>query len=221
MDKTPRFEGTASSLLEALNSIATEAQRKTKGWPKKPAVLGKILRRIAPPLRKIGIDVALDRESRQRGVTITPVKAGQKPSQLSQPSLFNSDTDLEKAARGHHVVTDQEASVTCDGKDSDSDSNDLAATPNRLKNKDGDGSDGSDGIFPNSSSRVPSELDRNALETLARGFANRAWDPDGRTIGEFDRLETELRQTLGTIVTPERVESEFERVMVLVYGMQG
>src|SRR5262249_49333381 len=34
IDETPQFAGSASKLLEVLNGIATEAQQKTKGWPK-------------------------------------------------------------------------------------------------------------------------------------------------------------------------------------------
>jgi hypothetical protein len=233
MDRTSDgFKGTAADLLITLNDVASEPQQKAKGWPKRPAILAKTLRRIAPPLRKIGIDVAFERENRQRSIIIAPVKVGKTPSQPSPPSFSNSLNDLEKVAWRHRAVTDEEATVTSDGNGSD---NCPTVTANSLKNKDGDGSDGSDGIFPNltgkdteaglyegiRSERVLSELDRKALETLARGFANRAWDADGRTIGDFDRLETELRQTLGTIVTPERVEPEFERIMVLVYGMQG
>jgi hypothetical protein len=152
MDKTPQFAGTASKLLEALNGIATEAQQKTKGWPKRPADLGKILRRIAQPLRKIGIDVAIDRDNRQRWITIAPVKVGETPSQPSPPSFSNSLNDLEKVACRHRAVTDEEATVTSVGSDSDGagDGDDGATvTANPLKNKDGDGSDGSDGISRN------------------------------------------------------------------------
>jgi hypothetical protein len=58
------FTGTAADLLKALSDLASETQQKAKGWPKGPAVLAKALRRIAPPLRKIGIDVAFERENR-------------------------------------------------------------------------------------------------------------------------------------------------------------
>ena len=150
MDMTPQFAGTATELLKALNDVASEAQQKAKGWPKSPAVLAKILRRIAPPLRKIGIDVAFERENRQRWITIAPVKVGETPSQPSPPSFSNSLNDLEKTACRHRAVTDEEATVTSDGSDSNGDGDDRATvTANPLKNKDGDGSDGSDGIFPN------------------------------------------------------------------------
>src|SRR5262249_54454418 len=151
MDTTPQFAGTATELLKALNDVASETQQKAKGWPKSPAVLAKILRRLAPPLRKVGIDVSFpERENRQRRIIIAPVKVGETPSQPSPPSFSNSLNDLEKVDCSHRAVTDKEATVTSDGSDSDADSEDGGTvTTNRLKNKDGDGSDGSDRIFPN------------------------------------------------------------------------
>jgi hypothetical protein len=68
---------------------------------------------------------------------------------------LNSDSNLEKAAAVTPAVTNGEVAVTNgevgDSNDPDGDSNDPAAvTANPLNNKDGDGSDASDGIFPNS-----------------------------------------------------------------------
>src|SRR5215467_5810347 len=115
MDITPDgFTGTAADLLKALNGVATEIQQKAKGWPKSPAVLGSRLRRIAPPLRKTGIDVAFERENRQRRITIAPVKAGETPSQPSPPSFSNSLNDLEESACRHRAVIVEEATVTGD-----------------------------------------------------------------------------------------------------------
>jgi hypothetical protein len=88
MDTTPQFAGTATELLKALNDVASETQQKAKGWPKSPAVLAKRLRRIAPPLRKIGFDVALERENRQKWITIAQVKVSESPSQPSPPFIF-------------------------------------------------------------------------------------------------------------------------------------
>jgi len=148
------FTGTAADLLKALNDVASETQQKAKGWPKSPAVLAKTLRRIAPPLRKIGIDVAFERANRQRRITIAPVKVGETPSQPSPPSFSNSLNDLEKTACRHRAATDEKATVTGDGSDNDGDGDDGAAvTTIPLKNKDGDGSDSSDGIFPNLTGR--------------------------------------------------------------------
>jgi hypothetical protein len=150
IDKTSDgFTGIAADLLIALNKVASETQQKAKGWPKSPAAFGKILRRIAPPLRKIGIGVTFpERENSKRGIIVAPVKVGKTPSQPSPPSFSNNPNDLEKTARRHRAVTDEEAAVTGDSSDSDGDGDDGATvTANPLKNKDGDGSDDSDGII--------------------------------------------------------------------------
>ena len=148
------FTGTAADLLKALNSLVSETQQKAKGWPRSPAVLAKTLRRIAPPLRKIGIDVAFDRENRQRRIAIAPVKTGETPSQPSPPSFSNGVNGLEETACCQRAVTSEEATVTGDGSGSNGDGDDRASvTANQLKNKDGDGNDGGDGIFSNLSGR--------------------------------------------------------------------
>jgi hypothetical protein len=144
------FTGTAADLLKALNGVATEIQQQAKGWPKAPAVLGSRLRRIAPPLRKIGIDVAFEREKRRRWMTIVPVRVGETPSQPSPPSFSNGVNGLEETACRHRAVTDEEAAVTGDASDSGGDGDNRATvTSNPLKNKEGAGGDGSDGVFPN------------------------------------------------------------------------
>src|SRR6516165_7485465 len=155
MDTTPDgFTGTAADLLGALNAVASETQQKAKRWPKSPATLAKTLRRIAPPLRKIAIDVAFDRENRQRKITITPAKVSETSSLPSPLSFSNSLNDLEEIACRHRAVTDEEAAVTSDGSDSSGDGdNRTTVTSNPLKNKGGDGSDAGDGIFPNLTGR--------------------------------------------------------------------
>jgi hypothetical protein len=153
MDTTSQFAGTATELLKALNGVASETQQNAKGWPKTSAVLSKILRRIAPPLRKVGIDVAFpERENRQRRITIVPVKVDKTLSQPSSPSFSNSLNDLEKVACRHRAVTDEETTVTSDGSESDGDGDDGATvTANPLNLHDGDGGDGRDGFFPQQS----------------------------------------------------------------------
>src|SRR5262249_40536198 len=114
----------------------------------------KTLRRIAPPLRKVGINVAFERENRRRWMTIVPVKIGETPSQPSQPSFSSGANGLREAASRHRAVTDEEVAVTGDGSGSNGDGDDrTTVTSNPLKNKKSDGSDGGDGIFPNLTGR--------------------------------------------------------------------
>jgi len=68
-----RWEGTASALLEALTPMVAEAIARERSWPKNARALSGKLRRAAPPLRKVGIDVAFERQGHQheRRIIIT------------------------------------------------------------------------------------------------------------------------------------------------------
>ncbi len=71
-----RWEGTATTLLAAVNASAAapEEVRRERAWPKDAARLSARLKRIAPALRRAGVEVASVREpgTGQRIVTITP-----------------------------------------------------------------------------------------------------------------------------------------------------
>jgi hypothetical protein len=70
MDKVS-WTGTASLLLDTLGLLITETQRRSKAWPSLPHHLTGRLRRIAPVLRKIGIEVAFSRDAASRDIFIT------------------------------------------------------------------------------------------------------------------------------------------------------
>jgi hypothetical protein len=146
----PRFSGTAGDLLKALNNdVVPENQQKAKGWPKRPAELAKILRRVAPPLRKVGVDIVFKRDNRQKRIIITagPARDSKTPSPPSPPSSSKDTNNLEETACRHRAVTAGDVAVTGDDSDgSDDGSNGAAVTANPLENNGSDGSDGSDGI---------------------------------------------------------------------------
>jgi hypothetical protein len=155
MDTTSRFEGTATELWKALNGIASQTQQEAKGWPKSGSALSRKLRRIAPPLRKIGLNVTFpDRKAIERKITIVPVKVCETPSSPSSPSFSNGLNNLDKDKCRHDAVTDEanavttdEAAPVSDGIDGSSDGIDGdAVIANQLNNKGNDGNDGSDGI---------------------------------------------------------------------------
>jgi hypothetical protein len=54
------WEGPAKDLLEALAAVATDTERQSKAWPGAPHVLSARLRRSAPVLRDLGVDVDPD-----------------------------------------------------------------------------------------------------------------------------------------------------------------
>jgi hypothetical protein len=78
------WEGTASELLAELNHRAPEALTKRKDWFSRPRQVSDVLRRLAPGLRRTGIDVTLgDRTSDRRLIRISA-------SSLSSSSPVNS-----------------------------------------------------------------------------------------------------------------------------------
>jgi hypothetical protein len=99
------WTGTASDLLGALAEAAGERITNAKTWPDSPRALGGRLRRAATFLRKIGIEIAFDREGRARTriirITITPQHpvpdiAGARqsaPSASAAPLLKSSQAD--------------------------------------------------------------------------------------------------------------------------------
>jgi hypothetical protein len=64
-DDTP-WEGTASELLACLEERAGVATTKRQGWPASPRALGGQLRRLAPILRAVGVDVSFVRDTGNR-----------------------------------------------------------------------------------------------------------------------------------------------------------
>jgi hypothetical protein len=86
------WTGTASDLLGALAEAAGERVARSKSWPDSPRALAGRLRRAAPFLRKIDIEISFGREGRARTRTIhiattpTPENTGARPSASSAPS---------------------------------------------------------------------------------------------------------------------------------------
>jgi hypothetical protein len=70
MSDRRKWEGTASELLLQLTQIIPEPLARERSWPKNARALSGKLRRAAPPLRKIGIDVAFVIEGHDRVRTI-------------------------------------------------------------------------------------------------------------------------------------------------------
>ena len=60
------WTGTASELLDLLNSATPESIRKQKGWFTKPRQVGDHLRSLAPALRRTGVDVSIGEKREPR-----------------------------------------------------------------------------------------------------------------------------------------------------------
>lgn len=68
------FHGTATKLLARLNETVLDDVRREKGWPRNARALSGSLRRLAPNLREIGIDMAFlgqQGESRERMILVS------------------------------------------------------------------------------------------------------------------------------------------------------
>lgn len=84
-----RWKGTAGELLEELLK-RLGAERPPEGWPKSPKHLGGVLKRLAPNLRELGIDVRSGKDAAREGGTgrrlIQLEVVGEHLSRLSQSS---------------------------------------------------------------------------------------------------------------------------------------
>jgi hypothetical protein len=98
------WTGTVKQLLGELDSVAGEAARKDRDWPTNPRKLGGDLRRLAPALRRAGVNVELPKKTRA-GQPVTLERVGPPRSQCSQPSPDPPDAgpDGDHRDRGDRV----------------------------------------------------------------------------------------------------------------------
>jgi hypothetical protein len=94
------LEGTAGELLERLNGVATDTERKQKGWPAKGHVLSGQLRRAAPNLRRAGVEVEFTRDrtsDRTRRVSVRRTDKNEEGETASEASRAPCASDAEGA----------------------------------------------------------------------------------------------------------------------------
>src|SRR6266566_7414658 len=89
------WTGTASALLDTLTQRVGERLRRTREWPQTPTALGGQLRRLAPTLRTVGVDVLFHREARHRTITLRSVK---REASVSSASRASSESRASSAA---------------------------------------------------------------------------------------------------------------------------
>ena len=78
------WTGTATDLLDILARRAGEAISRKREWPKTPTALGGEVRRLAPTLRTIGVEVLFNRGARHRTITLQRIKLGVAASSASR-----------------------------------------------------------------------------------------------------------------------------------------
>lgn len=89
LEETNRWDGTATDLLQRLTQVVGEDVAKQRDWPKQPHILSNQLRRLAPNLRRTGIEVMFDnRTAHSRFIHIT--RAAVKNSVTSVISVTES-----------------------------------------------------------------------------------------------------------------------------------
>lgn len=74
VDRVREWTGTMGELLKSITEHADQATTESKEWPSKPHVLGGQLRRLAPSLRTVGVDIEFDKRQgrdRKRLITLT------------------------------------------------------------------------------------------------------------------------------------------------------
>jgi hypothetical protein len=126
------FEGTATELLARLNDLADEKVQKLKDWPTTGRKMSGELRRLAPPLRKLGYIVELDEREPTRGRKRL-LRLGTRETVQTVRTV----RDVEKS-----LLSDESVS---DGRPDGSDSR-ASATVQEEKPASDNFSDGADGL---------------------------------------------------------------------------
>jgi hypothetical protein len=165
MEERASFEGTATDLLKALNEVISDPEQQAKGWPKRSNALSKILRRMATPLRKVGIDITFDRDSRRKWIVITSAKVGKTSSSPSPSSFVNDGNELPMAIpdRGSSPVLWGSSS----GDDGDDPREEIVTSASLQSRENDDGDDGGD-LFFNSTGKRNGAQRRNPPDSGSR-----------------------------------------------------
>ena len=95
MNDQQKWEGTATNLKTELERLVEPETIKQRKWPKRPHLLSGELKRIAPNLRRMGIDVETGKKSGRRFISVT--KKPMQTSDQSAPRDENSGHERPRA----------------------------------------------------------------------------------------------------------------------------
>jgi hypothetical protein len=147
------WTGTAATLLGALKIEATEDVTKQREWPKNPRALSGRLRRAAATLRRTGIEVTFERDTRtkRRSRDIT-LKFASVPSDGPNGRGNNGLRSDGSSELPSDVPSDNRPTTSAsDGRPATSDGRENQPSDNNpLKDKAADDTDGSDANSPTS-----------------------------------------------------------------------
>ncbi len=102
------WSGTSTELLADLEAHVDEKVTRRQDWPKRPRDLSAALRRLAPTLRELGLEVEFARSGRTRSIHI---RKCMRPSVISDPSVTTGAEVAENAGGGDAEVTLGDAGV--------------------------------------------------------------------------------------------------------------
>jgi hypothetical protein len=89
------WHGTATELLDALAGRAAEPVRGSSDWPANPRVLSSMLRRLAPNLRRVGVQVVFSENARPKTVRIYRAVGARAPTQSAGNRATPSQSSVE------------------------------------------------------------------------------------------------------------------------------
>jgi len=112
VEKAGGWEGTATELLTVLATRADEETRRSQRWPKRPDRLSALIRRLAPALRQVGMEVTFARTSSGR----RRVLSFRKTADFSVTSVTQASRASPEASPGVTKVTLNERSDAHDAK---------------------------------------------------------------------------------------------------------
>jgi hypothetical protein len=172
--------GTATDLHKKLSEMVDDDVRRTSGWPKAANVLARQLKRLAPPLRGVGVYAEQKSRSDAGGnkrwqvFYLPPERFQKKPPVSSEPSEETQNPRKTQGFTSDDTSDDIASSDdTYDGSDGSSDgSNDIASVKTPAKQGFTDDSDGSD-------DELPTELrEEECIHGLPGGKGCYFHDPD-------------------------------------------
>ena len=168
------WSGTASELLVALNEVVPDQSKREKNWPTNARALSSRLRRVAPLLRKIHIDIEFVKEGKARSRMIYIASTALSTSVVgieniapaaSAPSARPNEPNV---VNGLNIGDWRTQNALVDAMADPSDTNAEAAIPNArsnsLKSLVADEADAADANFPTISEQA---------ETSASGWRGR------------------------------------------------
>ena len=112
------WSGTASELLAELTTRTPETITKRNGWFSRPRQVSDALRRLAPGLRKVGIEVTFVRQAHTGRRLVFIEKSASSPSPASpNPGLPSSPGDAHRGTQGDASPDSAPTSVVGDAGD--------------------------------------------------------------------------------------------------------